>query len=286
MIRLYPLRFNPAIKEKVWGGKRLAKEFGKSASPEAFAGESWEISGLRGDESIISNGFLKDNNINEVVETYLGEIVGDEIYDTFSDEFPLLIKLLDIEKPLSLQVHPDDQTALWRHDSYGKTEFWYILDAEPDACIYLGLNRDTTPSEFYQKCGDESIIELLNVIHPKRGDFFMIEPGTLHSAKGGVVVAEIQQPSDITYRVFDWGREHDPSAAREMHLDMAIDCINYQIHRQRVENISACKREKARSLLTDCKYFKISLLEPEKELSLVSQNFNSFIIYLCESGKA
>lgn len=286
MTKLYPLRFNPVIKEKVWGGCRLARDFGKPALPGTLVGESWEISGLEDDETIISNGFLGENSINEVVETYLGEIVGDEIYESYSNEFPLLVKLLDIENPLSLQVHPDDQTARWRHNSWGKTEFWYILDAEPDACIYLGLNRDTTPSEFYQRCADETAIDLLNAFHPKRGDFFMIEPGTLHSAKGGVVVAEIQQSSDITYRVYDWGREHDPLTAREMHLDMAIDCINYSRYKESVKNISGSEKEGGRTLLADCKYFKVSMLEPSKEIIQDSRDFNSFIIYLCENGSA
>ncbi len=284
MTKLYPIKFTPIIKERVWGGTRLATNYGKTSTDGATVGESWEISGVEGDESVVSNGFLKGNNINELVEIYLGEIVGDELYDTYSTEFPVLVKLLDIEKPLSLQVHPDDQTARWRHDSYGKTEFWYILDAEQDAIIYLGLNKNSNPRELYEKCKDDSVTEILNVIHPKKGDFFLIEPGTIHSAKGGLTVAEIQQVSDITYRVYDWGREHDPVTAREMHLELAIDCIDYSKFPDTVKNINNSNKIGDRSLLTDCKYFKVSMVEVSKELLLVSQDYNSFIIYLCENG--
>jgi mannose-6-phosphate isomerase len=283
MTLLYPIRFNPIIKERVWGGTRLVQEFGKQYTGDSPVGESWEISGIEGDTTVISNGFLKKNDINEIVETYLGEVVGDGIYETFGNEFPVLIKLLDIEKELSVQVHPDDETARERHDSYGKTEFWYILEAGPDAKIYMGFNRETTPRELYEKCMNDTAPELLNVIHPKKGDCFLIEPGTVHAATGGITIAEIQQVSDVTYRIYDWGREHDPATAREMHLDLAIDCIDYGKYSGVVKN-ALSGEQKNGGVLTDCDYFKVSALNLEKEIWLVSQDFNSFIIYICENG--
>ena len=287
MTNLYPIKFKPILKERVWGGVSLVKYFNKQNTGSKPLGESWEISGVQGDVSVASTGFLKGNDINEIIETYLGEFVGDAIYEKFGNEFPILIKLLDIQDNLSLQVHPDDETAIERHNSYGKTEFWYILDAEPGAKIFMGFNRDTTAIELFDKCNDDTVKELLNVVNPKKGDYFFIEPGTLHAATGGILVAEIQQVSDITYRVYDWGREHDPATAREMHLDLAIDCINYKKYEQKVaESANSPKEEKARKTLVDCNYFKIEQINITNTQRLDSQDFNSFVIYICSEGEA
>ena len=229
MTTLYPLKFDPILKERVWGGEKIQKFSGKNLGLKSNVGESWELSGVQEDISVVSNGFLKGNDINDLIETYLGELVGDSVYERYGNELPLLIKILDIDGPLSLQIHPDDNTAMERHNSYGKTECWYIMEAEPSARIYLGLNRTLTAQEFYDMCKNNTIERALNVITPKKGDLIHIAPGTLHAAKGGILVAEIQQVSDVTYRVYDWGREHDPSTAREMHMDLAIDCIDYNL---------------------------------------------------------
>lgn len=272
MTNLYPLKFKPILKERVWGG------------------EVWQISGLDDDTSLVSNGFLRENTINELIETYLGEFTGDAIYESFGNIFPLLVKILQINDSLSLQLHPSDEISLERHDSYGKTECWYILEAKPDAKIYLGLNRDLTPQEFYEHCQNESVEGIMNIINPKKGDFVFIEPGTLHSATGGITVAEIQQVSDITYRVYDWGREHNPETAREMHLDEAIDCINYRkleikppLYLRNDEFLSV---NGSRKNLADCSYFKVSLIEVNEKERLESDNFNSFIIYFSVDGEA
>ena len=272
MTNLYPLKFKPILKERVWGG------------------EVWQISGLDDDTSLVSNGFLRENTINELIETYLGEFTGDAIYESFGNIFPLLVKILQINDSLSLQLHPSDEISLERHDSYGKTECWYILEAKPDSKIYLGLNRDLTPQEFYEHCQNESVEGIMNIINPKKGDFVFIEPGTLHSATGGITVAEIQQVSDITYRVYDWGREHNPETAREMHLDEAIDCINYRkleikppLYLRNDEFLSA---NGSRKKLKDWCYFKVSLIEVKGKERIESDIFNSFIIYFSVDGEA
>lgn len=272
MTNLYPLKFKPILKERVWGG------------------EVWQISGIEGETSLVSNGFLKENSINELVETYLGELTGDAIYESFGNVFPILVKILQINDPLSLQLHPSDEISIERHDSYGKTECWYILEAKPSAKIYLGLSKDLTPQEFYDHCNNDSVEGILNVITPKRGDFIYIEPGTLHAATGGITVAEIQQVSDVTYRVYDWGREHNPETAREMHLDMAIDCINYNKMELRAPNYlydgESVSEEEGKRVLSDCKYFKVSLMELQDIKRLESDSFSSFIIYFSTEGEA
>ena len=232
--QLYPIKFLPIYKEKVWGE------------------EIWKLSGISGDETIVSNGFLAENNINELVEIYLGDLVGEQIYEKFGEEFPLLVKYLRIDERLSLQIHPDDETAAERHGCYGKTECWYILDAKPTARIYLGLNRELTPQELYDRCNNDTIEECMNVITPQKGDIIPIVPGTLHSATGGFVAVEIQQASDVTYRVYDWGREREEETKREMHLDLAIDCINYN----RVYPSEIIRRD-----CYDSPYFKIKVMD-------------------------
>lgn len=278
MTKLYPLKFSPILKERVWGGDSIKTQLGKEYNGDAVIGESWELSGVQEDISYISNGFLEGNDINDLIETYLGDLVGDSVYEKYGNEFPLLIKILDIKESLSLQIHPDDETAIERHECYGKTECWYILDASPDAKIYLGLNRHLTAQEFFDKCNDETIVDALNVIKPVPGDIIYIKPGTLHAATGGILVAEVQQVSDVTYRVYDWGREHNPKTAREMHIDLAIDCINYE------------KLDTSKYIFkggsAENPYFKIKRIEIADTYRNASYTFPSFIIYFCTQGEA
>lgn len=278
MTKLYPLKFEPILKERVWGGDKLTSLLGKKSIGTAPIGESWELSGVQDDNSIVSNGFLAGNQINELVETYLGDLTGDAIYERYGNEFPLLIKILDIRESLSLQIHPDDNTAKVRHNSYGKTECWYILEAEPTAKVYLGLKKSLTSQEFYDSCESNTIEEALNVVTPVKGDIIYIAPGTLHAATGGILVAEIQQVSDVTYRVYDWGREHNPETAREMHLDLAIDCINYNA----IEPSSLINKNGK----CDTPYFKIEEINISGKRVMLSDNFNSFIIYFAVDGEA
>ncbi len=277
MAKLYPLKFTPILKERVWGGDSIIREMGKESESVNPIGESWEISGVQDDVSLVSNGFLTGNDLNDLVEIYLGELTGDSLYERYGNEFPILVKILDIRDNLSLQIHPDDATAMERHNSYGKTECWYILDASPDAKIYLGLNRELSAKEFYDKCMNETIQDALNIIKPEKGDLIYIKPGTLHAATGGILVAEVQQVSDVTYRVYDWGREHNPKTAREMHLDLAIDCIDY-------------KKTSPDSLIskdgnTENPYFKISRIKISNLCLKESYLFESFIIYFCTDGE-
>ncbi len=278
MAKLYPLKFNPILKERVWGGDILTGKLGKAIENGNPVGESWEISGVQDDISVVSNGFLMGNDLNDLVEVYLGDLVGDAIYEKFGNEFPLLIKILDIQDNISLQIHPDDITARDRHDSYGKTECWYIMDSSPSAKIYLGLNRELTPQELFDMCGNDTIMDALNVITPVKGDIIYIRPGTLHAATGGILLAEVQQVSDITYRVYDWGREHKKESAREMHLDLAIDCIDYR----KLNPSSVVFRDG----VADNPYFKMKKINVETAYKAESHLFNSFIIYFCVEGEA
>lgn len=273
--QLYPLKLNPILKERVWGGSN----FGHSI------GESWEISGFEDESSEISNGYLEGNALYDIIETYMGDIVGEDIYKYFGNEFPLLIKTLDIKDKLSVQVHPDDETAYDRHNSYGKCEAWYVIDAKPESVIYMGFNRDMDPNEFYQKCKNGDVVECLNCFHPKKGDFFHIEPGIIHSAGNGLVIAEIAQICDVTYRLYDWGRENDPRTARQMHHELAFDCISYSKYDTERYYIPASHRHETHTL-TDNPHFKITSLDLNDPFHIYTDKYESFILYYCISGEA
>ena len=210
MKKLYPLKFKPAWKPKAWGG------------------EFWDLCGFEDDASLVSEGFLADNDLPDILETYMGDLVGDEIFEWHNLYFPLLIKRLIVEERLSVQVHPDDTVAAERFDDYGKTEFWYVLEADPDARIYMGFKEDCDAATLYKACKEGWAQDLLNAYAPKPGDCFFIPTGTVHAACGKLKMSEIQESSDLTFRLYDWGREFNPATRRAIHLDEALDCINYK----------------------------------------------------------
>ena len=256
---LYPLSFKPIFKERVWGA------------------ETWVLSGLNRDASVIENGFLKGNTINEALEVYLADLVGAGIYDACGDEFPLLIKYLTVNDFLSVQVHPDDKRAAAMHHAYGKTEMWYILDAKPGALLYLGFNRDMTPEGFYSHCENETLPEVMNRITPAKGECYFIPAGLIHACGGGLTIAEVQQVSDITYRVYDWGREHNRETAREMHLELALDAINYSKH---------IPDPTTSGVLADSPYFSVRLLELDGQMDIDGSASDKFVVYLELEGSS
>ncbi|MBR5056892.1 MAG: class I mannose-6-phosphate isomerase, partial [Bacteroidales bacterium] len=208
--KLYPMTFEPLVEERAWGS------------------ESWLVAAMgEGRNSVVTNGFLAENDLDDILETYMGDLVGESIFNYYNLQFPLLVKILDVRENLSVQVHPDDTIAFERFFDYGKSECWYVLESSPDARIYMGFKRETSAGEFYEKCKDGTVVELMNVIHPEAGEAFFIPAGTVHACGGGLKIAEVQEPSDITLRLYDWGRENDPATARQMHLEEALDCIDY-----------------------------------------------------------
>ncbi|MBQ7810927.1 MAG: hypothetical protein IJ394_00055 [Bacteroidales bacterium] len=237
--RLYPLKFIPIASRRPWGGNALVTQMGKEfvecddegnetrLGADELIGESWEIADMGFEDSVVKDGWLAGNTIGELMETYLERIVGEDVYNYYGRQFPLLVKFLDINDRLSVQVHPDDEISAERYDALGKNEIWYVLDAKPGSRIYAGFNRDMTAQELYDRCHDGSVEEVLNVIYPKKGDVLHITPGTVHAAEGGILIAEIQESSDMTFRLYDWGREFNPETARPLHLEEAIDIIDY-----------------------------------------------------------
>ncbi len=215
MSGLYPIKFKPIFKERVWGGARLKALYNKAVPEGLTIGESWELSGIQGDISIATNGYLEGNSLEELIEVYMGDLVGDRVFEKFGNEFPLLIKLIDAEMDLSIQVHPDNKLALERHNAYGKTEMWYVLDSQPAAKIICGFKSDIEKDAYSFAVTDNSIGSLLNTHNAAAGDTFFIPPGRVHAIGAGNVLAEIQQCSDITYRIYDWNRKGLDGQARE-----------------------------------------------------------------------
>lgn len=281
---LYPIKFEPIFLDKIWGGDKVKKLFNKNFSPLPNCGESWEISGVENNLSVVSNGFLKGNNIEEIIEIYMTDLVGEKVYDQFGLHFPILVKIIDSREWLSLQVHPDDTLAKKRHAGNGKTEMWYVLNADENAELISGFNREMT-REMYQKYfSEKKLQDILNYEKVKAGDVFYIPSGRIHALGPGVCLAEIQQTSDITYRIYDWDRVDVNGVSRKLHVEEAIDAIDYSYKKNyRTEYTVA---NDAPANLVKSPYFTTNLLSPNKPLTRDYFGLDSFVILLCVEGSA
>ncbi len=279
---LYPLRFKPRLKERIWGGESLAAKCGKRSAKGKRYGESWEISGVAGDMSVVSSGMFKGNDLQEMVEIYMGDLVGEKVYDKFGIEFPLLVKHIDTAALLSIQVHPDDRLAAERHNSYGKTEVWYVTECEPGASLYLGLKSGVTRAQYLDAVVAGTLPELLQKYEVHAGDAFFIPAGTIHAIGKGIKVVEIQQTSDITYRIFDWNRVDDNGRPRQLHTALAIDAIDFDSDAQYV--ITRPPQKNTPVKIVCCPYFTTNLLEVEGEVERDFSSLDSFVIYVCVEG--
>lgn len=288
---LYPIKFTPRLKERLWGGKEFLAEVksgikGVKIDPEKVYGESWELSAVEGDQSVVANGYLKRNNIEEIIEVYMGNLIGEKNYDRFGLTFPLLIKSLDCNDVLSVQVHPDDELAAERHNSYGKTEMWYVTDCEPGAALYVGF-KDTsiTREQYLEALNEDRLPEILNRVEVKAGDTFYIPAGTVHALGKGIKVVEIQQTSDVTYRLYDWNRVDENGNSRELHTALAVDAIDFSR-----DGLSCYMqyepKQNLATKLVDCPYFTTNIiaLNGEKEFDYAS--LDSFVLYICTEGQA
>lgn len=280
---LYPLKFKPIYKERIWGGRKIETAFGKKLPEGEKIGESWELSGVDGNVSVVSNGQLKGNSLQELIEIYMGDLVGDKVFDKYGEEFPLLIKLIDAADNLSIQVHPDDKLAAERHHSFGKTEMWYVVGHEQGAELYLGFNQPVTKEKYLEYLNAGRLAELLTAYKVQDGDSYFIPAGTIHAIGKGLLIAEIQQTSDITYRVFDWNRV-DPKTGqgRELHTELALDAIEYK-SRSDYKTVAAPKVN-APVTLEKCPYFQTNSLVVEGETVRDYAPLDSFVVYICLDG--
>lgn len=280
---LYPLKFRPIYKERIWGGRKIETAFGKKLPADKPIGESWELSGVDGDISVVANGNLKGNNLQELIETYMGDLVGEKVFEKYGEEFPLLIKLIDAADHLSIQVHPDDKLAAERHHSFGKTEMWYVVDHEPGSELYLGFNQPVDKEKYMQFLTEGKLADLLTAYKVENGDSYFIPAGSIHAIGKGLLIAEIQQTSDITYRVFDWNRV-DPATGegRELHTELALDAIDFSPKSDYRTVAAPIVNEPV--TLEKCPYFQTNTLTVDGTIERDYSTIDSFVIYVCLSG--
>lgn len=282
-MNLYPIKFLPILKERLWGGTKLKEVLGKPIEND-ITGESWELSGVKGDVSMVVNGVLSGKSLQELIDTYPEELLGKSVFERFGNEFPILIKFIDAKQDLSIQLHPNDELAKERHDSFGKTEMWYVMDANDDANLIVGFNKDVTKKEYSESLKNDSLLDLLNYETVKEGDTFFINTGKIHAIGAGVLLAEIQQTSDITYRVFDFNRKDKNGNLRELHTEMALDAMDYKKKDDFKVNYPA-KPDTVNSMV-DCPYFKTNYINLTQDLEQDVTARDSFTIFMCVSGSA
>jgi mannose-6-phosphate isomerase len=278
-MKLYPLQFEPILKERIWGGTKLKTILNKPITSD-ITGESWEISTVEGDVSVVSNGDLAGKSLNDLIQVAPEDILGTEVYRRFGKQFPLLFKYLDAREDLSIQVHPNDELAKKRHNSFGKTEMWYIMQADENARIIVGFKEKSNATEYVENLKSKTLLSILDDVIVKSGDVFFLETGTVHAIGAGLVVAEIQQTSDITYRLYDFDRVDAAGNERELHVDLALDAINYN----EVDTFKLyTKNINQSNTIVDCPYFTTNFL-PLEGKKIVINSGNSFSVYMCIEG--
>ena len=277
---IYPLQFEPILKERIWGGEKLNSVLNKPITSKS-TGESWEISTVEGDVSVISNGTLKGISLNEVIGNFPKEVLGTAVFEKFGKQFPLLFKYLDAKTDLSIQVHPNDELAKERHNSFGKTEMWYIMQADEGSRIIVGFKNNSNAKEYVSHLENNTLLALLEEVKVKIGDVFFLETGTVHAIGAGLLVAEIQQTSDITYRLYDFDRVDSEGNKRELHVELALEAINYnKVETQKKYN----KQENVSNKMVNCPYFTTNYLNIAGEIN-VSKSATSFTVYMCTEGE-
>ncbi|MEX1383515.1 type I phosphomannose isomerase catalytic subunit [Lutibacter sp.] len=279
----YPIKFQPILKDKIWGGEKLVKKLNKKSNLKNI-GESWEISDVKGDVSVVKNGPLKGKSLKELLETYKGDLLGKNNFANFDTNFPLLIKFIDAKQDLSVQVHPNDALSKQRHNSFGKTEMWYIMQADEGSRLILGFNKTITADDYVRLLEEKKIMSVLNDVPVEKGNAFFIETGTVHAIGAGIVLAEIQQTSDITYRIYDFDRVDDTGNERELHTELAIDALNFSDKIDTERNYSSTKN--SLNEVVKCEYFKTNFIPVEGALELDYSATDSFVIFICVEGNA
>lgn len=278
-MKLYPLQFEPILKERIWGGTKLKTYLNKPITSD-ITGESWEISTVEGDVSVIANGNLKGKSLNDLINELPEAVLGTKVHEQFGKQFPLLFKYLDAREDLSIQLHPNDELARKRHNSFGKTEMWYVMQADENARLIVGFKQKSSPEEYLKHIHDKTIVDILDTKKVKQGDVFFLETGTIHAIGAGIVVAEIQQTSDITYRIYDFDRVDANGNKRELHVDLSLEAINYEVidaekKYSKTENVS--------NTVVDCKYFTTNFIPLDGNVTIYKHG-DSFTVYMCVDG--
>lgn len=280
-MKLYPFKFEPLLRPMIWGGNDICK-FKQITPMEAGIGESWEVSDCNGNLSVVANGALKGKTLNELIVAQGDALMGEHVYANFGNKFPLLVKFIDASNDLSIQVHPDDELAAKRHNSFGKTEMWYVINAREGAGLYSGFSKQITPDEYVEHVNNNTFVDVLQRYEVKEGDVFFLPAGRVHAIGSGLFVAEIQQTSDITYRIFDYNRVDKDGKRRELHTELAKDAIDYDLYPTYRTDYEHAENKPVN--LMDCKYFHTNLLKIDREIDRDMSKTDSFVIYIALNG--
>lgn len=283
-MQLYPLKFTPLFKYRIWGGEKLKTALNKKYS-ENNIGESWEISDVSGDETLVGNGPLLGKSLKELINEFKGEFVGHGVYEKFGEDFPLLIKFIDAKTPLSIQVHPSNEIAKKRHNSFGKNEMWYVMQADDNAALIVGFDKKITKEEYQEHLENNTILDVMHHENVTTGDTFYIPTGRVHAIGAGVLLAEIQQTSDITYRIYDYDRvDAKTGKKRDLHNEQAIDVIDYEVYNTYKTSYDLVKNTS--NTLVHSPYFTTNILDVNTTLFKDYSNLDSFVIFMCVEGNA
>ncbi len=283
MKNLYPLKFKPEYLDKIWGGEKIKSVLGKDFGDLPNCGESWELSGVQAHVSVVQNGFLAGNTLEELIEVYMGELVGDQVYEKFGVEFPLLIKFIDANDNLSIQVHPDDKLSKERHQAFGKTEMWYVMQADQGAKLNLGFKEELSKEKYLEKFEAGELMDILNFEEVTSGDVLFMPAGRVHAIGKGVLVAEIQQTSDVTYRIYDYDRKDANGNGRELHTELALDAIDFSVPDTYKTAYEAKSNESVE--VVKCDYFTTNVLDLDQKIERDFFKLDSFVIYICMEGE-
>lgn len=281
-MKLYPLKFNPVYSYRIWGGEKLKTVLNKNYKQESI-GESWEISDVDENETLVSEGDLKGYTLKMLIQEFKGDFVGNDVYEQFEDDFPLLIKFIDAKTPLSIQVHPSNSLAKERHNSFGKNEMWYVMEAKEDGELIVGFNKTVSKETYVNHLESTKLNDILNIEKVKKGDTFYIPTGRVHAIGAGVLLAEIQQTSNITYRIYDYDRvDSKTGEKRELHTEMALDAIDFKLH----DNYKTDYKTQLNSSnkLVHSPYFKTNIINLSGTIEKDYSELDSFVIYMCVEG--
>lgn len=278
---LYPLLFRPNLHPVVWGGRGLKPWKGLPADEEPI-GESWEVSVVPSSVSIVANGPLEGTPLTRLVAARPQEMLGEEVARRYGNELPLLVKFIDAEKDLSIQVHPDDTMAQREHGKRGKSEMWYVINAQPGAYLYAGFKEHITPYEYKRRVEDGTITEVLARHEVRAGDVFYLPAGRVHAICGGILLAEVQQSSDVTYRIFDYNRPGMDGRPRQLHTELAAQALDYTVESE--YRTQYALRENGASLVVDTPHFTVRVNEVYRPIHRDLIKYDSFIISMCMQG--
>ena len=283
-MKLYPLQFTPLFKYRIWGGEKLKTELNKQYTEENI-GESWEISDVSGDETVVAEGALKGKTLRDLIKEFKGDFVGQTVYEKFGEDFPLLIKFIDAKTPLSIQVHPSNEVAKKRHNSFGKNEMWFVMQADEGAELIVGFDQKINKDSYTEHIHNNTILDVMHHEKVSKGNTFYIPTGRVHAIGSGVLLAEIQQTSNITYRIYDYDRVDEKTGdKRELHNDLAIDVIDYEVYESYKTKYEFKKNTSNK--LVHSPYFRTNILDISDTVEKYYSYIDSFIIYMCVEGSA